>query len=392
MLANSARVARYAHERKHMSDELRGRGIDLFEYVGPVRFTDPRTLQASDGRIWRGERIILATGGHAGRLDIPGSELAFTYDNIRSLQVLPDAVAVVGGADTGCQIASILADLGVRVSLFEAGPVLLPHADPAVSAEVGGAFRLRGIDVHADTSVSSLRRSGDLTTVVYLAEGALRETNVDVVFFAVGWPGNVKDLALETAGINTTRSYIPVDAYLRSEVEHIFAAGDINGRAMLVQVARLEGRVAAHNAVLGPTRQVSYYGIPSASFTDPEYGSVGLTEPDAAGRYDIVVGVARYDELLRPVADGHTEGFCKLIADRDSKEILGGHVVGEYAAEITQVIAAFMAAGMQIQQVAEVPFAFPTFTEGVTQAAQQICRKLGLGQFPALWSYLAPDD
>jgi pyruvate/2-oxoglutarate dehydrogenase complex dihydrolipoamide dehydrogenase (E3) component len=248
------------------------------------------------------------------------------------------------------------------------------------------------MEIHTNTSVGSLRRSGDGTTIVYRADGSAREMDVNAVFMAVGWPGNLNGLALESAGIGLTGPYIRVDEYLRSEVDHIFAAGDINGRAMLVQVARREGRVAAHNAVLGPTRQTSYYGIPSASYTDPEYGSVGLTEPDAIGQYDIEVGVARYDELVRPIADGHPEGFCKLIVDRQHNTILGGHVVGEYAAEIIQVIATCMAAGMHIDQVAELPFAFPTFTEGVTSAAQRICRRLGLGRFPALWSNLAPDD
>ncbi len=135
---------------------------------------------------------------------------------------------------------------------------------------------------------------------------------------------------------------------------------------MLVQVARLEGRVAAQNALMGPTRQVSYDVVPSASFTDPEYGGVGLTEPAAARDHDIVVGIAHYDDLLRPVADGHEEGFCKLIADRRDKTILGAHVLGEYSAEIIQVVVACMTAGMTVEQVAELPFAFPTFTEGIT--------------------------
>ena len=199
---------------------------------------------------------------------------------------------------------------------------------------------------------------------------------MDAVFFAVGWPPNIEELALDAAGIQPQRQGIPVDAYLRTEVDHIFAPGDVNGRSMLVQVARLEGRVAAQNALMGPTRQVSYDVVPSASFTDPEYGGVGLTEPAAARQHDIVVGVARYDDLLRPVADGHEEGFCKLIADRTTETILGGHVLGEYSAEIIQVVVACMTAGMTVEQVAELPFAFPTFTEGISMAAQKICSEL----------------
>jgi pyruvate/2-oxoglutarate dehydrogenase complex dihydrolipoamide dehydrogenase (E3) component len=153
VLANSDRVARYAHDKKDMAGHLRRHGIDLIEDLGPVGFTGPHTVAARDGRTWSADRIILAVGGHAGRLPIPGADLALTYEDIPSLAALPARVAVVGGADTGCQIASILADLGVTVSLFEAGPTLLPAADPSVSAELGRAFRARGMDVHPGTLV-----------------------------------------------------------------------------------------------------------------------------------------------------------------------------------------------------------------------------------------------
>ncbi len=183
-----------------------------------------------------------------------------------------------------------------------------------------------------------------------------------------------------------------MDAFLRTDAGHIFAAGDVNGHAMLVQVARQEGRIAAENAVHGPTRQINYDVVPSASFTDPEYGQVGLTERAAAEDHEIEVGIATYDDLLRPVADGRPDGFCKPIADRNQHTILGGHVIGEYSAEIIQVIAACMTAGMSVEQIGELPFAFPTFTEAVSMAAQKICRRIDVGRFPAVWSYLGPDD
>ena len=190
--------------------------------------------------------------------------------------------------------------------------------------------------------------------------------------------------------MHATPAAIPVDDYLRTNVEHIFAAGDVNGQSMVVQTARMEGRIAATNAIAGATRQASYDVVPSGSFTDPEYGRVGLTEAQAAEQHDVVVGIARYDDLLRPVADGRPDGFCKLIADRRTHAILGAHVLGEYSAETVQTVAACMAAGMTIEQVAELQLAFPTFTEGVSMAAQKICRALGIGSFPQAWSYLGP--
>ena len=248
------------------------------------------------------------------------------------------------------------------------------------------------MNVHTDTLVEALSPDGGAIRVDYRSGTAAAHMIADAVFFAVGWPANLGHLALAAAGVHATPAAIPVDDYLRTNVEHIFAAGDVNGRSMVVQTARMEGRIAATNAILGATRQASYNVVPSGSFTDPEYGRVGLTEAQAAQQHDVIVGIARYDDLLRPVADGRPDGFCKLIADRQTHTILGAHVLGEYSAETVQTVAACMAAGMTIEQVAELQLAFPTFTEAVCMAAQKICRTLGIGRFPQVWSYLGPED
>jgi pyruvate/2-oxoglutarate dehydrogenase complex dihydrolipoamide dehydrogenase (E3) component len=392
VLANSDRVARYAHDKKDIAGHLRRQDINLIEDLGPVRFTDPHSMAARDGRAWSAERVILAVGGHAARLPIPGAELALTYEDIPSLTSLPGRAAVVGGADTGCQIASIFQDFGADVTVFEAGPVLVPAADLSVSAELGRAFTARGMTVATDTLVEVLGQADGGISIEYRSSAGPGQLVADAVFFAVGWPANLSALGLDAAGVQAGRGAIPVDDYLSTNVGHIFAAGDVNGHSMLVQTARMEGRIAARNAILGPARQATYDVVPSGSFTDPEYGRVGLTETQAARRHDIVTGIARYEDLLRPIADGRREGFCKLIADRHDRTILGGHVVGEYSAETVQTVATAMAAGMTVEQVAELQLAYPTFTEGVSMAAQKICRAVGIGRFPQAWSYLGSEE
>jgi pyruvate/2-oxoglutarate dehydrogenase complex dihydrolipoamide dehydrogenase (E3) component len=392
VLANSDRVARYAHGKKDIAGHLRRKGIDLIEDLGPVCFAGPHRMAADDGRSWSADRVILAVGGHAARLPIPGAELALTYEDIPSLTSLPGRVAVVGGADTGCQIASIFEDFGAAVTVFEAGPVLVPAADLSVSAELTRAFTAQGMTVATGTLVEALGREDNAVSIQYRGSAGPGRMVTDAVFFAVGWPANLSQLSLESAGVQAGAAAIPVDDYLRTNVQHIFAAGDVTGQSMLVQTARMDGRIAARNAVLGPARQATYDVVPSGSFTDPEYGRVGLTETQAARNHDIVTGVARYDDLLRPVADGRPEGFCKLVADRHDRTILGAHVVGEYSAETVQTVAAAMAAGMTVEQVAELQLAYPTFTEGVSMAAQKICRTIGIGRFPQVWSYLGSEE
>jgi pyruvate/2-oxoglutarate dehydrogenase complex dihydrolipoamide dehydrogenase (E3) component len=381
VLANSARVARYAHEKKDIAGHLRHNGIELADHLGPVRFTGPHAAAAGDGRSW-----------HAARLPVPGGELALTYQDVLTLKALPHEVAVIGGADTGCQIASIFADLGADVRLIEAGPRIVPGADAAISAALSEAFEAKGIKVATSARVQALDGGSGQVTVRFTPGGPVPYATVDAVFAAVGWPANLQDLDLDAAGVDSSPRAIPVDDYLRTNVGHIFAAGDVNGRSKLVQTARLEGRIAAWNAVRGPSRQMAYDAVPSGSFTDPEYGSVGMTEDQAARDHDSVAGIAWYEDLVRPVADGHPAGFCKLIADRHSHAILGAHVLGEYYAETVQVVATAMAAGMSVEQLAEMQFAFPTFTEAVSMAAQKACRAIGIGQLPAAWSYLGPEE
>ena len=183
-----------------------------------------------------------------------------------------------------------------------------------------------------------------------------------------------------------------VDDYLRSSLPHVFAAGDVNGISMLVPSARHEGRIAAENAVLGTRRRFDHEVVPTGSFTDPEYGSVGLTEAQARERHECVVGLARYDDLVRPVVDGRPEGFCKLIVESRRRYVLGAHVLGEYSAEVIQMAAVCMAANMRVEQIAELQPAFPTFTAGVGVAAHKIVRELGVAVWAIPWSDVRPSD
>ena len=393
-LANAQRVADYLYERKRLADHIRSAGVDLVEEAGDARFVDANTVAAADGRMWTADRVIIAVGGRAGRLPIPGAELGLTYEDVRSL--------------------TVPARPGLR---HRGGRHRLPaHVDPGGLRLRGHARRVRA----ADRAASRCRRFGRPGTrvpgarhqghhqrrsapnrrartrlrVLYRVGDEAGAVDVDATFFAVGWPGNADRVDAAAAGVVTERGYVMVDAFTATNVPHIFAAGDVDGNSMVISSATLEGRVAAENAVLGPRRRVVHEIVPGGSFTDPEYGSVGLTEEQARSRYDCAVAVARYEDMLRPVADGQPEGFCKLIVETARRQIVGAHVLGEYSAEVIQMVAACMAAGMRVEDVAELQFAFPTFTEGVSQAAQMVVNQLGVRSLPHLWTSLGsmPSD
>ncbi len=211
---------------------------------------------------------------------------------------------------------------------------------------------------------------------------------VDAVIQAVGWPGNADRLNLATAGVQSERSYVVVDDFLRTTAPHIFAAGDINGRMMLVQSAGHEARIAAENAVLGATRAAGHQIVPHGGFTDPEYASVGLTEAAARATHDVAVAEVAYADLDRAVIDGRTEGVCKLIADRANGALLGAHVVGEQALEIVHMVAAGMVAGMTVAQMAHMEIAHPTYTAVLGLAVRRLLTALGGYKSSAHWRSL----
>lgn len=206
---------------------------------------------------------------------------------------------------------------------------------------------------------------------------------------AAGWPGNADGLNLGAAGVASDRGYVIVDEYLRTSAPHIFAAGDMNGRMMLVQSASHEARMAAENAVLGLGQRLAHNAVPRGGFTDPEYASVGLTEEEAcAAEGGCLVAVVPYTALDRAVIDDRTEGFCKLIASPETHRLVGAHIVGEQALEAIQLIAVAMAADMWVEQLAEVELAYPTYTAIVGLAARQLVRDLGVMPLAAQWRAL----
>ena len=250
-----------------------------------------------------------------------------------------------------------------------------------MSAAVAAAFRRAGIAVREGFgTIESFEKTPSGVRMVFSKEDTRDSAEAALAFVAVGWVADSAGLNLARAGVETdARGYVRVDSSLRTSAPHVYAAGDITGRLMLVPQAIEGGLVAATNAVRGATTTPVDLVSPIGSFTDPEYAQVGLTEAKARETHDAVVAVVRFDETTRTIIDGRTAGFCKLIADRATCAILGCHVVGERAVEIVQVVAVAIAAGMRVDDLARVPLSFPTYAAMPGRAAYRAAQQLNLG-------------
>lgn len=390
LLGRVQQTIRQMHEKKQLLAHLRQAGVVAYAGVGQAQFVDESSIVVPDGTRLEAKTFILCAGGRPRSLPLPGIEYALNHTDIWSLEALPRSVAIVGAAATGCQLASILDSFGTEVCLLERGGRILDKEDSLTSEVMTEAFRQRGIEVvDGIDGVDRIERTDQGLRLFYVRGGEAQPLEVEAVLVAAGWPGNADNLNLGAAGVASERGYVLVNDYLQTSAPHIFAAGDINGRMMLVQSASYEARIAAENAVLGVGQLTRHQIVPHGGFTDPEYAGVGLTEEQArAADEGCLVATVPYSDLDRAVIDERTEGFCKLIVSPETHRILGAHIVGEQALEAIQLIAACMAADMWVEQLAEMELAYPTYTAIVGLAARQLVHDLGVMPLAPQWRAL----
>ena len=380
LLARVREVVKDARAHSSLRQQIDSAGVTVHERAGAARFADRHTIE-TEGRLrLQAEKIIICTGGVSRGLPVAGCELTSTHSDAWRLTYVPPSMLVVGAGATGVQVASIFNAYGSRIQLFQTGRRILPSEDEDISAAVLAAFRESGIVVRENFgTIESFEKTPTGVRMIFSKDGNRDSAEATLAVVAVGWVANTAALSLATAGIETDhRGFVKVDEYLRTSTPHIFAAGDITGRQMLVPQAIQEGFVAATNAVRGPAMTIGDPVSPIGSFTDPEYAQVGLTEAKARKEHEVVVAVVHFDSTTRTIIDGRKVGFCELIVDRTTYRMLGCHVVGERAVEITQVAAIAIAAKMRVDELAHIPLSFPTYAGILARVAASAARELNL--------------
>ena len=314
--------------------------------------------------------IIIATGSYAASVPPFILDGKGIIDNIGvlSLQEVPGSLLIIGGGVVGSEFANIFATFGRKVTIIELLPRILSTEDVEVSKVIEKIFKKKGIRVLTDTVAEEVKKvNGKLVCRIKGGE----EIEADKILVSVGRRPNSSDIGLEKAGVEEDeRGFIKVDSYLKTNVPNIYAVGDIIGGLQLAHVAAEEGKIAAEN-IAGKSKKMDYRVIPWAVYTSPEIGTVGLNEEQAKSKgYNVCTGLFPFSNSGKAHITGETEGFIKIVNDRETGEILGAQAVGPRCSDLVHEVAVAMKGEMIIDNLAETVHSHPTLSEAVMEAAE----------------------
>lgn len=338
MAAKDREIARLEGIYKGVLDRA---GAEVFHERATI--LDPHRVRLASGRELTTKHILIATGGRPAVPDIPGAELGITSDGMFELGQLPRRAIVVGGGYIACEFAGILNGLGVAVTQLYRGPRFLREFDDDLRAHVEEAMRGRGVDIWTGTDVTGLARTEDGAIAATLTDGGVIEA--DLVLFAIGRRPNTEGLGLAKAGVHLKHNgAVAVDEWSQTAVPSIYAVGDVTARAALTPVAIREGQAFADTVFGGAPVKPEHALIPTAVFTQPEIGTVGLAEAEARKLGPVEIYRVTFRPMLNILAGRDEKMLMKLVVGAD-RRVLGCHVVGHGAGEMIQLAAVALRMG-----------------------------------------------
>lgn len=320
------------------------------------------------------KHVMLATGSRPRDLPVLKIDEDRIWSSTGALMQTsaPSSLFIVGAGAIGMEFADVYESYGTKVTIVEAMDRILPLEDAEISKFMERTYKKRGMDIHTGSFFQSVDIKADGVTVTFKdKQGELQTMDVDYVLSAVGRVPNSEDLGLASAGVNVDeRGFIVVDEQLRTNVPGVYAIGDVAGHQLLAHKASHEGIVCVEHIAGEGHHTVDYDNVPNCTYCHPEVASVGLTEEQAreAG-HDIEVGKFPWVGIGRAVASGHSDGFVKIIRDKQYSEILGAHIVGPHATELIAEFVVGRHLEATVEEMEKAMHPHPTLSEGVSEGA-----------------------
>lgn len=359
---------------KGIRNLLKSWNVTLIEGKGSFLSSKEMKVSLKDGSEKKiaADAFIIATGSRPA--DIPslpfdGNRVLSSTDAL-TLTVLPKSLLIVGAGVIGCEFACMFNDLGTDVTIVELLPRALAMEDETISKQLERELKKKKIRLITNTKIDKLQVT-DKHAHATLSSG--EELTADKVLVSVGRAFNTTDMGLDNTGISLgPRNDIPVNKRLQTDVPHIYAIGDVTGKALLAHVASKQGQVAAEN-VMGRMEELDYDVIPAAIFTSPEIASVGLREYQAKDQgIEYTTGEFQFRTLGKAHAMGSITGQIRVIASRRDDRILGAHIIGPHASDLIHEFAVAMRSGLKIKDISKTIHAHPTLSEGLMEACEDV--------------------
>lgn len=332
-------------------------------YTERAEIAGPNTVRLAGGKEITAKYILIATGAWPAIPDIPGAEHGISSNEIFHLPALPKRAVIAGGGYIANEFAGIFNELGVEVKLVTRGDRMLRSYDQEIVEKLLHVSQEKGIDIRLNFPLKSISKQDDGSFIVDGGDAGSIET--DLVVFAIGRVPKTMGLGMENAGIETDQiGAIIVDEYNRTNVENIYAIGDVTNNIQLTPVAIREGHAFADSLFGGNRRTVDYANIPTAVFSNPPIASVGLTEEEAEEKYgDIAVYRSDFRAMKNVLAGRNERALYKMIVDKKSDKVIGLHLIGPDSAEILQVAAIAVKAGLTKAQFDDTVALHPSMAE-----------------------------
>jgi len=340
---------------------LSSNGVDSFDTRARLR--DAHTVELASGGTKTARHILVATGGHPVKPDLPGAEHGLTSDDIFHLDDLPRSILIIGGGYIACEFAGILNGLGVEVTQYYRGAQILRGFDEEARGLIADEMIQSGVDLHLGTNIVSM----EAVTGGYRVEATNGAERVfDKVMFATGRDPNTHDMGLEEAGVQLGRKgEVTVDRYSQSSVPSIYAIGDVTDRVNLTPVAIREGMAFVETVFGGTPTPVDHDLIPTAIFTQPEFGTVGLSEEAAREQEPVEVYATSFKPMQQGFAGRADRVLMKLIVARASRRVLGCHIVAPGAGEMIQLAGIAVKMGATKEDFDRTVAVHPTMSEEI---------------------------
>ena len=343
----------------------------ITEIDGYGKFTDAKTIVVGDREITF-DNVIINTGSTVKLL--PGVELSenvVTYEDQILTRELPSSIVIVGAGAIGMEFGYVLANYGVDVTIVEFLDRVLPNEDADASKAIAKEYKKLGVKVLTSTKVQSVTDNGDSVTVSYKdAKDADGEITVDKVLMSVGFAPRVEGFGLENTGVELTdRGAIAIDDFMRTNVDNIYAIGDVTAKLMLAHVAEAQGVVAAETMAGAETMTLGDYRfMPRATFCQPQVASFGLTEAQAKDEgYNVKATTFPFSANGKAQGLGETAGFAKLLTNADTDELLGGHLVGDNVSEMLPEMTLAHKWDLTAKELARNVHTHPTLSEAMQE-------------------------